>query len=869
MAEAWREVGGGCDIPDPLPLPGRGAPRRQLFKKKELYGEGDDNEVRQKFMFKGKGGRYKNTSRRLFHSCLPFLQPNGFRPVFYNILKFAGVKNPNKHLPSRKLLGKMMIEMRDVSTLQVAIEVSKASEVTLYHDGTTLGQGTQSCNHHIASQLGIPAQREGEQARVLTLGSLPTASGEAADGAKAVMAQIAAVRRLVEMVEQGATEGDIAMSASMQIVASKINIAMLKSAMHDHQQGEDKLCDLLEQEILKWKKENVADFNKLTEKEQEDLSTIVRGYCFEHKIDNLGKAVVRGLSDFAKAGSFLPAKESGSRHTPPAGKTWLHACHKLIGRKHCKASGETTNLNADFKYHLEENHLEAAAKMIDSLGPLVGDRFWANFKTAALLYGLAPTIVDYLTKVRPVLQVKKGENQLNHSVRTMSTFSLDAKEVELIERNKARVLCEVRCMGIWHFALMVPALLMSARGMKKFSDQQPVIKAIHAFLTRVRDDEAFARTLMEEHDSPVSFVNPLGTSPFDGIGSANQWEAYKILCSPTANDALTLQMLQGTAAAMIKTNYDMSADLVLGGVQQDIKSMRANNISCERVFGFKDWRFHVAKMELGLRTDGIIMTRMNKTTEWVEQQIEELGEEEFDKWFDIIVSTAFTKATESEYKAHHREADKECMDRRRAKLKEDEAKQEEEMQLLTLVNEEEFDAGNVDASFWDLTQWISGQQTKKDKASVKAMALERIRRQWQRFKLIATSSKIPARQQAWPNQPSGVNLQVWLEAFKKMLNDTRLLGVLKKGRANLAKRGDVEVRPLGEVLSAIPAVKGLDEDEMRQFKQNCEDNSNKNHHRSKRHRDFELDNAPAQEEEEEDDMMEQDEEEADDVMMDV
>ena len=102
-----------------------------------------------------------------------------------------------------------------------------------------------------------------------------------------------------------------------------------------------------------------------------------------------------------------------------------------------------------------------------------------------------------------------------------------------------------------------------------------------------------------------------------------------------------------------------------------------------------------------------------------------------------------------------------------------------------------------------------------------------------------------------------------------MLNDTRLLGVLKKGRANLAKRGDVEVRPLGEVLSAIPEVKGLDEDEMRQFKQNCEDNSNKNHHRSKRQREREREHAPAQEEEEEDDMMEQDEEEADDMMMDV
>ena len=114
-------------------------------------------------------------------------------------------------------------------------------------------------------------------------------------------------------------------------------------------------------------------------------------------------------------------------------------------------------------------------------------------------------------------------------------------------------------------------------------------------------------------------------------------------------------------------------------------------------------------------------------------------------------------------------------------------------------------------------------------------------------------------------------MQVWLDAFKKMLNYTRLLGVLKKGRANLAKCGDVEVRPLGEVLTAIPEVKRLDEEEMCQFKQNCKDNSNKNHHRCKRQRERERENAQEEEREGEgeDDMMDVDEEEVDDVMMDM
>ena len=216
--------------------------------------------------------------------------------------------------------------------------------------------------------------------------------------------------------------------------------------------------------------------------------------------------------------------------------------------------------------------------MIDSLGPMVGDRFWANFKTAALLYGLAPVIIDYLTTVRPALD--KTENQLNHSVRSLSTFSMDAADTAAIDRNKARVLSEVRCMGIWHFALMIPALMLSAKSMKKFSDQQPVVKQIHAFLLKVRDDKEFAKTLMTLHDSPVSFVNPNGFLAFDGAGSDAQFHAYEMLCQSTRNDDMTLQMLQGTAAGMIKTNYDMSADLIISREQQDIKCMWSNNIRC-------------------------------------------------------------------------------------------------------------------------------------------------------------------------------------------------------------------------------------------------------------------------------------------------
>eukprot|EP00961_Rhodomonas_salina_P124796 1682056-Rhodomonas_salina.1 len=250
----------------------------------------------------------------------------------------------------------------------------------------------------------------------------------------------------------------------------------------------------------------------------------------------------------------------------------------------------------------------------------------------------------------------------------MSTFMLDSKEEDMIRDNMARVLAEVRCMGIWHFALFVPCLQIAAKAMKQFSDQQSVIKGIQDFLQRVVDDPVFARTLLTEHDQPVSFINPLGACAFNGTSSPGQAEAYRVLCKPANNYDLTLQMLQATASAMMYTQSNMSADLVLGTKQKEVVSMRANNIGCERVFGFKDWRFHFAKMELGLRTDGIICWRMNKTGEWVDQQLEDLGEEEFDKWFKIVTSTAFTQATENEYRATNWQTNEAVRTRRKAKL---------------------------------------------------------------------------------------------------------------------------------------------------------------------------------------------------------
>ena len=247
------------------------------------------------------------------------------------------------------------------------------------------------------------------------------------------------------------------------------------------------------------------------------------------------------------------------------------------------------------------------------------------------------------------------------------------------------------------------------------------------------------------------------------------------------------------------------------------------------MFGFKDWRFHVAKMELGLRTDGIIMTRMNKTTAWVEQQIEELGEEEFDKWFDIVVSTAFTKATEDEYRKNHADTNAVVKRRRRAKILARQEKEENRDELLALAGEEEYDAENLEAQFADL----GASQLKDDEILLK------VKRQWQRLKIFGLACKIPVRQIMWPNQPAGTNIQDWKAEFVKLFADVRLMGCMEEGRANLKSKATVEVRShaLGEVLDAIPEDVCVEEEVIEAYKKKCHDTSNMDISRSKAHRD--------------------------------
>eukprot|EP00961_Rhodomonas_salina_P261132 3529157-Rhodomonas_salina.1 len=161
--------------------------------------------------------------------------------------------------------------------------------------------------------------------------------------------------------------------------------------------------------------------------------------------------------------------------------------------------------------------------MIQSIRTIIGNSFWGLNKNATLFYGLTSTITDFLSHEQKALRKAKGcnapENQLEQSVLTLSTFSLQFAgcSEETINANKARVLTELRVMGAWHYALFVPALRDSVEAVTGIcaSDQASVVQAIQAFALRMLDDPAFAKLLITEHAAPVTYKNT-DCSPIQG-----------------------------------------------------------------------------------------------------------------------------------------------------------------------------------------------------------------------------------------------------------------------------------------------------------------------------------------------------------------
>jgi len=465
--------------------------------------------------------RYTNDARMLCWSLLPHVSVSKCNHILKACLRFCGAEN--QQLPSDRQLARFIVEMKHLSLYQAARMMGESKWRGLTHDGTTGMDGKLIT----VSVTGESKNSESKGPRVLTLGTAVVASGEAQEGARAVIHLIMSMMQAAEMA------GD-------HELAGKINIAMFNvGTQHDHNAGEDKIDDIIEEEILKWCSENVPKWEKCPYNLQKKAVRLIRHYCFEHKVDNLAKAIPDACEDFCSLGKFLEGWDPNCRHDKPSGVNWMHAAHKLMGRKggKDKPNSNPLNIHTQFKDHLIRNEKHAELAMLKSLGCIVGERFWARCKQAAMLYGLVGEMRTFLEVQFKAVKKSHGtstENQLEHSVRTLSCFSLQQQKFseEDIARNMVRVLVEVRVFGVWHHAIMTVLLQASVAVVTVASGQRGVLQKLHRFLTKVATDPEFRRLLITEHAVPVTFENFecdgwVGCVPFVGPPSAAQDESYR------------------------------------------------------------------------------------------------------------------------------------------------------------------------------------------------------------------------------------------------------------------------------------------------------------------------------------------------------
>eukprot|EP00286_Rhodomonas_abbreviata_P005766 CAMPEP_0181320196 /NCGR_PEP_ID=MMETSP1101-20121128/17989_1 /TAXON_ID=46948 /ORGANISM="Rhodomonas abbreviata, Strain Caron Lab Isolate" /LENGTH=663 /DNA_ID=CAMNT_0023427873 /DNA_START=307 /DNA_END=2297 /DNA_ORIENTATION=- len=527
--------------------------------------------VKARFMLMEKN-RYKNHACMLCWKILPHVSITKANHILKACLQFCGAEN--QQLPSDRQLARFIVEMKHLALYQAAVMMGESKYRGFTHDGTTGMDGKMIT----VSVTGEAKDGKSKGPRVLTLGTAVVSSGEAEEGARAVISLIMSMMKAAEMA------GD-------QETASKINIAMFNvGTQHDHNAGEDKIDDIIEEEVLKWCQENVHKWEKCPYLLQKKAVRLIRHYCFEHKIDNLAKAIPDACDDFCSLGKYLDGWDVNCRHDKPSGANWMHATHKLIGRKGGKEKpgSNPLNIHTEFKDHLIRTDKQAELGMLQSLGCIVGERFWARCKQGALLYSLVGEVRSFLEGGYKAIKKSHGtatENQLEFSVRMLSCFSLHQQKFSEadIARNMIRVLCETRVFGVWHHALMTPALQAAIAEVAVAAGQRPVLRRLHRFLTKMANEPEFRWRVLTEHDVPVTFENFecdgwVGCIPFVGPPSAAQAESYKRIFSRIDwRNIIARQMSQFRKDAL-NISMEMAQQNGLNPLEEGVEEWTAENV---------------------------------------------------------------------------------------------------------------------------------------------------------------------------------------------------------------------------------------------------------------------------------------------------
>ena len=274
-------------------------------------------------------------------------------------------------------------------------------------------------------------------------------------------------------------------------------------------------------------------------------------------------------------------------------------------------------------------------------------RFWAVFKNAMLLYALRPALNQFLSDHSDIT------NNLAHTLH-MHNCGIYPEGAERVKQQQ-RVIAELRTMAAWQYALVGPALLAGARCMPLVNQQRKVVRSIHDMLHKVTDlNTDYAKSLITEQvdargnvTHPVTFLSSLLDEmgmPKDMLDlKALHLLAYQRMCQSNSTDELVIDKLRISAAAMVKKQIDMSSDLLFKEAEQEFFGKAASNTCCERSFGFLDWWKKFASRQKTVRTNGLIMFKVNNTVDWLRAK----SQEDRDRIMDVIRKWRYRKSKEA------------------------------------------------------------------------------------------------------------------------------------------------------------------------------------------------------------------------------
>ena len=538
--------------------------------------------------------------------------------------------------------------------------------------------------------------------------------------------------------------------AYQHATAAEFNIASFASGkngdgfMTDHCQIETKGIDELEARIRVWATENIRHFSEQTEEEKNSFCYVARGFCFQHKADNIAKAGKESFKKFRTLTKTLDAKRT-KELSFSSGITFCWCAHKCLGMPNSVATD--LNLHYDFVLWLKKQGRENELTVVKSLGPLVGDRFWAVYKNAALIYYLRNAIMEFMDVRTYVARgSQKPENNLAATIRSMSCLLLKPEEVEI---NQNFVLAEIRTMAAWQYAVMNPLLLVAA-SIKKVNDQRKYLQELQVFLEKVICEREFARKLITQrgHNLPFTFLADSDFKELYKGQSAGHRLAYEAVCTSQASDDLTLDMIQFSASYMAQKQLNMSADMILEDfADAEFPSKPADNIAAERWFGFVDWRRKMAHHENLIRADGILCWNLNEVSEWLAEK----PQAEQDRLINLVSTVNFRSKMMAKQRLRKEAADE--ASRERAQLLEALGMAKVDQLAAILALQDMWTAGEVDDRLQNM-----------DRAPEKLAAMKA---QWNHVKEWCKKAgvKFP-----FDRQPKGSSVTTWSNALVILLS---------------------------------------------------------------------------------------------------